>query len=52
MKPGVTVEQAQADLSSVAAILEAEYPERHANVGLAIFGLRDDLTRDAKRPLC
>jgi putative ABC transport system permease protein len=50
MKPGVTVEQAQADLSSVAAALEATYPESNAGWGASVRSLNDVLVSQS-RPL-
>jgi predicted permease len=50
MKPGVTVEQAQADLSAVAAALEAEYPESNAGWGASVRSLNDVLVSQS-RPL-
>lgn len=48
---GVTLDQARAHTQSLAARLEAEYPDTNTNVGLAIFGLQEDMTREASRPL-
>jgi putative ABC transport system permease protein len=41
LKPGVTIQQAQADLESVAAGLEQEYPKENFGVGLRLVPLRD-----------
>lgn len=41
LKPGVTVEQAQADMTRIASGLEREYPEPNAGIGVKVAGLRD-----------
>jgi len=51
MRPGVTVEQAQADLSSVAAVLEAEYPETNTGWGASVRPLGDVLLGQARPQL-
>ncbi len=51
LAPGVALAQARSHGDALAARLEAAYPDDHTNVGLALFGLRDDLTRNAGRPL-
>jgi predicted permease len=51
LAPGVSLAQGRSHAEALAARLEAGYPEQQSNVGLAVFGLRDDLTRDARRPL-
>ncbi len=51
LKPGVTVEQAQADLSVVAARIEKANPAMYLKedgYGLTVSALRDDLTRRAR----
>jgi predicted permease len=48
---GVTLEGARARAAGLAARLEESFPETNTNVGLAIFGLREDLTRNASRGL-
>jgi hypothetical protein len=48
LKPGVSVEQAQADLSTLAGQLERSYPEaykRGYGYGITVAPLREDLTR-------
>ena len=48
LAPGVSVEQAQADLSRVAERLAREYPEANADTGAEVYLLRDDLSRRAR----
>lgn len=49
LRPGMTVEQAQADLSSVAAALEAEYPGTNTGWGASVRPL-DDVLLGRSRP--
>lgn len=54
LRPGVTLAQAQADLSTIAARLEAQYPKSYpANAGYAVAAslLKSDLTRAAQPTL-
>lgn len=54
LKPGITLGQAQADLSTIAARIQSEYPKAHPmNEGYAIASslLKTDLTRDAQPTL-
>ncbi|HUF48673.1 MAG TPA: ABC transporter permease [Vicinamibacterales bacterium] len=44
LAPGVTVEQAQAEMDAIAGRLEARYPQQRADRGAAVLGLREDLT--------
>jgi predicted permease len=41
LKPGVTIEQAQADLNNVAAALEEQYPKENEGVRVRLAPLRD-----------
>ncbi len=43
LKPGLTVETAAADMDTVAASLERDYPDDNMNTGAAVVRLRDDL---------
>jgi len=51
MAQGVTVERAQAQASGLAARLAESFPETNLNVDLAVFGLREDMTRNASQGL-
>jgi len=51
MRAGVTVEQAQADLSAVAAALEAEYPDANTGWGASVRPLDDVLVGGARPQL-
>jgi putative ABC transport system permease protein len=51
MKPGVTLRQAQADLSLVAKRLEKLYPDTNTKVGAWVYGLHDRLTGGTEREL-
>jgi predicted permease len=46
LKPGVTVEQARADMESVARSLAAAYPESNAGSSVSIGRLKDDMVED------
>ena len=41
LKPGVAVEQAQAEMTRIASGLEREYPDLNAGIGIKVAGLRD-----------
>ena len=43
LKPGVTIDQARAELRTIAAALEQQHPDTNSNVGAAVFALRDDM---------
>ncbi len=44
LKPGITLEQAQAELSNIAATLEAEYPDSNNGWDVRVSSLADSLT--------
>jgi putative ABC transport system permease protein len=51
LKPGVTIEQARADLDRVAAVLTKQYPNTNARHGAYVNPLRDELTNPVKSGL-
>jgi hypothetical protein len=51
LRPEVTLERAQAELSAVAAALAIEYPENNANRGVALTPQLEALVGEAERPL-
>ncbi len=51
LKPGVSVDQARADLSRVAASLAQERPATNAERGATVAPLRDHLISNARTPL-
>ena len=51
LKPGVTVEQASAEMADLARQEEHDYPELNAKVGMTAYSIVDDLLGDTKRAL-
>jgi putative ABC transport system permease protein len=51
LKPGATVEQAQADLSTIAGNLTKLYPTTNTHFGVAVKSLREDLIGDVRTAL-
>ena len=51
LKPGITVEQAQADLSTIAANLTKQFPESNTNFGAGVLPLREELIGDVRTAL-
>jgi putative ABC transport system permease protein len=51
LKPGVTIEQARADLSGIAGELERRHPDTNAGRGATLLSLEDQLTGDVRRAL-
>jgi len=47
LKPGVTLQQAQADMDVIARRLEQDYPATNKGLGAKVFPLHEDLYRDA-----
>ena len=44
LKPGVTCEQARADLEVIAARLSRDYPETNAETGISFFRMRENMS--------
>src|SRR5499427_6098431 len=51
LKPAVNVAQADADLRTIAAALERQYPDTNTQFGAAVAPLRDDLVGDVRTAL-
>ncbi|MGB8340327.1 MAG: ABC transporter permease [Chthoniobacterales bacterium] len=51
LKPGVSPAQAQADLSTIAANLEKQYPDTNSYVGALVKPLREELISDVRTAL-
>jgi putative ABC transport system permease protein len=51
LKPGATIGQAQADLSTIAANLEKQYPDSNSYFGVAFKPLREELIGDVRTAL-
>src|SRR4029450_2032611 len=51
LKPGVNVARADADLRTIAAGLEKQYPDTNTQFGAAVVPLRDDLVGDVRTAL-
>jgi putative ABC transport system permease protein len=51
LAPGVTVERAQSDLATIAARLEAEYPEFNSGWSVNVVPLTDQIVGAVRRPL-
>jgi len=51
LKPGVTVEQSQSEIQSIARRLAASYPDTNATVGAYVVPLAREMTRDIRPSL-
>ena len=51
MKDNVTIEQAQADVSTIASRLATEYPDTNSKVGATLVPFHEQLVGSIKRPL-
>jgi putative ABC transport system permease protein len=51
LKPGVSVEQAQAEMTTIATRLERAYPKLNTNWTVAVEPLRDSMVREVKTSL-
>ena len=51
LKPGVSVAQAQSDLSAIAATLEKQYPDSNSYFGVIVRPLREEMIGDVRTGL-
>jgi len=51
LKPGISVERAQADMTAIAKRLEAQYPDDNKEWGVLIRPLQDDIIMQARNSL-
>src|SRR5262245_1361186 len=51
LKPGVTVEQAQSEMNTIAARLTQQYPDFNTNWGVNVVPVRTQFTGDLRKPL-
>ncbi len=51
LKPGVSIEKAQADLSNIAASLQSQYPETNTNRQVRVVSLHEDFVREIRPAL-
>jgi putative ABC transport system permease protein len=51
MKPGVTIEQAQSEMSTIAARLEQQYPDFNKTWSVNVVPLRTQFTGEIRKPL-
>ncbi len=51
LKPGVTLQQAQAEMDNIAGQLAQEYPETNAEFGVRLISLHEEVIKGIKKPL-
>jgi putative ABC transport system permease protein len=51
LRPGVSAETAQAELSTIARRLRGEYPETDSGLEVRLTSIRENATREARKPL-
>jgi len=51
LKPGVTIQQAQADLTKIAANLQSQYPETNTGAGARVVSMQEEIVGDIKPAL-
>ena len=51
LKPGVTYEQAQSEMSTIAVRLQQQYPDFNTNFGVNVVPVRNQFSGDLRKPL-
>ncbi|HYN19637.1 MAG TPA: ABC transporter permease, partial [Thermoanaerobaculia bacterium] len=51
LRPGVTLDEAQSQMSIIASRLERDYPDTNAGYGVGVNDLRDNMVKDRRRGL-
>jgi len=51
LKPGASIESAQAEIDNVTARLEKQYPETNTGLGATVYPLVDDMVRAYDKPI-
>ena len=51
LKPGVSINQAQADLTVIAKHLEQQYPDSNDKVGAAVISMKEQITKSSREQL-
>lgn len=51
LKPGVSLQQAQAEMTLIAAQLERQYPDSNHKVGASLVGMHEDLVGESRASL-
>ena len=51
LKPGVTSQQAQADLKNIASNLQSQYPDTNASAGVTVETMQEDIVGDIRPTL-
>ena len=51
LKPGITLEQAQSEMTTIGARLQQQYPESNTDLGVAVTSLHEHLVGDIKPAL-
>jgi putative ABC transport system permease protein len=51
LKPGVAIESAQADMTSIATRLQQQYPQSNTELGAVVVPLHENILGDIRKPL-